>query len=93
MTIFVDAIVDWGSERCWGLPGTLWCHMASDTSLEELHAMAEKIGMRRSWFQDSPGHPHYDLTPHRRAAALAAGATEADRATIIGAWRRLRGRP
>jgi len=92
MTIYVDAVVDWGSERCRGLPSTRWCHMVSDTSLDELHAMAARIGMRREWFQNSPGHPHYDLTPRRRLAALAAGAIEADRATIIGAWRRLRAR-
>lgn len=90
MTVYVDAIVDWGPERCRGLPGTLWSHMVSDASLEELHAMAQRIGMRRAWFQDSPGHPHYDLVPRRRAAALAAGAVEADRATIVGAWRRLK---
>lgn len=50
-----------------------WCHMWADT-LDELHAMAEHIGMRRAWFQNKPKFPHYDLTPGRRAAAIRAGA-------------------
>ena len=51
------------------------CHMVADT-LEELHAMAGQIGMKREWFQDAPkaSHPHYDLNEHRRALALELGA-------------------
>ncbi len=50
---------------------TLWCHMIADTE-EELHAMAERIGMRRTWYQGD----HYDLRPETRALALAEGAIE-----------------
>jgi hypothetical protein len=32
--------------------------MLADT-LEELHAMAEEIGLKRAWFQAHPLHPHY----------------------------------
>lgn len=39
--------------------------MVSDTSLEELHEFAKKIGLKREWFQDNPKHPHYDLTTNR----------------------------
>jgi Protein of unknown function (DUF4031) len=46
--------------------------MTADT-LEELHTLAAKIGMKRRWFQNGRV-PHYDLTPARREAALAAGA-------------------
>ena len=42
--------------------------------LDELHALARAIGMKRAWFQSHPLMPHYDLTPARREAALAAGA-------------------
>lgn len=41
-------------------------HMVSDTSLEELHRFARKLGLKRAWFQDKTSsgfyHPHYDLT-------------------------------
>ena len=37
-------------------------HLVSDTSLEELHKFAQRIGLKRCWFQESRTHPHYDLT-------------------------------
>lgn len=52
-----------------------WCHMEADTR-EELDAMADKIGLRRSYIQKA-GHPayeHYDVTRPMRARAIAAGA-------------------
>lgn len=52
------------------------CHLTTDGPIEELHAFAVKIGMRREWFQDHPIAPHYDLTPGRRARALLLGAVE-----------------
>ncbi|MBN2508367.1 MAG: DUF4031 domain-containing protein [Verrucomicrobia bacterium] len=55
--------------------GHSWCHMWSD-DLQALHAMARNLGMRRKWFQNRPGFPHYDLPPFRRAAALSLGAIE-----------------
>ena len=63
-----------GSKR-----GHQWCHMWVNPGDEEtLHAIANKIGMRQSWFQNKQGFPHYDLTPSRRARALRAGAVETD---------------
>jgi hypothetical protein len=44
-------------------------HMMADTE-EELHQMAEAIGMRREWFQGD----HYDVSMGRRTKALALGA-------------------
>ena len=42
-------------------------HLVSDTSLEELHMFAARIGLRRSWFQGLRNkHPHYDLTTDRK---------------------------
>ena len=53
------------------------CHMTADT-LDELHGMADKIGMERRWFQAPPkaSHPHYDIPESKRAKALALGAQE-----------------
>lgn len=51
------------------------CHMIAD-SVDELHAMADHIGMRRRWFQNKPGKPHYDICLAKRKAAIAAGAKE-----------------
>lgn len=53
------------------------CHMIADT-LDELHMMADKIGMERRWFQAPPkaSHPHYDIPENKRAKALAHGAIE-----------------
>ena len=51
-------------------------HMQADT-LDELHEMADRLGMQRAWFQTKPGRPwrdHYDLTAASRELALALGA-------------------
>ena len=72
MSILVD------ESQVWPNGVGLWCHMMSDiqgpAGLAELHAMADRIGMSRSWFQNKPRHPHYDLRPSARALAIAAGA-------------------
>jgi hypothetical protein len=41
------------------------CHMIADTD-EELHAMADKIGVLRKWFQGD----HYDITQSKRVLAI-----------------------
>lgn len=62
------------------------CHMAADT-LDELHAMAERLGVRRH-FQDKPGMPHYDLCKATRRQAVKAGAVEVASRDIVTACRR-----
>lgn len=52
------------------------CHMIADTD-DELHAMADKIGVARRWWQRPPAHDsHYDIALSKRALAVAAGAVE-----------------
>ena len=66
MTVYVDQLPEgWGR----------WsggAHMLT-SNLDELHAMARQIGLRRLWFQDKT-FPHYDLTKGKRTQALALGA-------------------
>jgi hypothetical protein len=92
--IYVDNLIEWGrpggypnaqAERVGARNGHRWCHMVSDLGpdVPELHAMAVRLGLRRSWFQGD----HYDLVPGRRSAALALGALEADRAKIVAIFR------
>lgn len=49
--------------------------MMADT-LDELHAMADRIGVQRKWFQDTMSGPHYDIALSKRVLAVAAGARE-----------------
>jgi len=53
-----------------------WCHMMTDGDIEELHHMAKQIGLKKSWFQDNPLHPHYDLTSNKRLIAIRFGAKD-----------------
>lgn len=84
MSVYVDhafAVGDWG----WWSGGG---HLQADTP-DELHAFADRIGLRREWFQSTPGRPekdHYDLTRARRELAIRLGAVSEDRRT--GARRR-----
>lgn len=47
------------------------CHMIADTPAE-LHAMADRIGVARRWYQGD----HYDIALSKRALAVEAGAVE-----------------
>lgn len=62
MTVYVD------SSR-WRLGRMIMCHMLADTE-EELHAMADKIGIERRHYQGD----HYDISKGKRALATKAGA-------------------
>ena len=64
------------------------CHMVADC-LEELHGMADEIGMRRVWFQ-AKSFPHYDISQPRRRAAVILGAIEVDRRELVTVMRRWR---
>ena len=71
MTVYVDDPVTlWRGRR--------WAHLMADT-LEELHAMATRLGLPRRAFQDKPSGAHYDVTVEMRAHALQLGATAISR--------------
>lgn len=63
------------------------CHMLADTE-DELHGMAERIGVRR-WAQRSrTGLLHYDICMAKRRMALALGAKEIGRREVVGLMRK-----
>lgn len=54
----------------WPAHGTVWSHLVSDTSLDELHAFARGAGIPRRGFDLD----HYDAPAHLHDALVAAGA-------------------
>jgi hypothetical protein len=91
MTVYVDVLI---VHDLSGKPAQVQrvfehgaCHMFTDGPLEELHAMAGRIGMRRAWFQDHWLLPHYDLNPHRRAIAVRLGAVGCDKHRTVAVMR------
>jgi hypothetical protein len=72
MTVYVDELVAWphARHRCFADGSS---HLEAD-SLDELHAFARRLGLKREWFQPRSS-PHYDLSPAKRERALALGAT------------------
>jgi hypothetical protein len=85
MSVYVDALAD----RGWRLGPS--CHLIADT-VEELHAFATRLGMKRAWFQPE-STPHYDLTEGRRILAMRLGAVELDRLSLVRKLRELRSGP
>jgi len=86
--VYVDPVMEHGGSATF--KWTRSCHMYADT-LDELHAMALSIGMKRAWFQNHPEFPHYDLVPARRERAVAAGAIQHDRYQMVEFKRRRNG--
>lgn len=84
MTIYVDRARN-------GFGRMLMCHMIADTP-DELHAMADRIGVARRWFQQPPRASfwHYDIAQTKRALAVAAGAVDCERNTFVDHLRRIR---
>lgn len=80
MTVYIDSPTYYPDTP---LRFKVWSHMWADT-LDELHAMADKIGIHRSWFQCNVGPKatklailraaHYDVTPRKRETAIHLGA-------------------
>jgi hypothetical protein len=72
MSVYVDPLKEWGGSKEFRWKKS--CHLFADT-VGELHVFAEKLGMKREWFQVK--HiPHYDLTERRRQYAVEMGAKE-----------------
>lgn len=79
MTVYVDD--SRRRARVGGITGR-WSHLITDNpDINELHEFADRIGLRREWFQEFTKRPaglyrpHYDVTDSKRQEAIAAGAT------------------
>lgn len=64
-------------------------HLVAD-SLEELHAMAELLGLRR-WFQARASFPHYDICLSKREMAIELGAKPITKQQLVVFMRRAKG--
>ena len=71
MAVYVDdAVTLWRGQR--------WAHLMADT-LDELHAFAARLGLRRDKFQDKTSGAHYDVPAPLREEALRLGAVAISR--------------
>jgi hypothetical protein len=70
-------------EPRWWFRGRRWCHLVSDSSLEELHEFAAGLGIPRRGFQGD----HYDIPEELRPDAVTFGAVEVESRELV---RRLR---
>ncbi len=73
MAVYVD---DWRQKATLGPVEGRWSHLLADSE-EELHQFADRLGLRRAWFQRHRRHPalnHYDVTEETRERAVALGA-------------------
>ena len=64
MTVLID-------EAVWPAHGTVWAHLVSDESLDELHAFAERAGIPSRAFDND----HYDVPERRWQELVDLGAT------------------
>ena len=63
MTVLID-------EAIWPARGTVWAHLVSDSTLDELHSFARRAGIPQRGFD----HDHYDVPLERREELIALGA-------------------
>lgn len=80
MAVYVDALITCPISANWHWKKS--CHLIAD-SVDELHAFAASIGMKRAWFQHHTRMPHYDLNAARRAVAVLNGAVEIGRSEFV----------
>jgi hypothetical protein len=72
VTVYIDP-PNWPGHGRW------WSHLVSDTSYDELHRFAERLGVPRRAFE----RDHYDLPSHRDADAVRAGAVEVSSREVV----------
>ena len=70
MTVYIDDMLA-------GYGRMKMCHMLADTD-DELHEMADKIGVKRKWWQspEKTSGSHYDICQSKKKLAVENGAVE-----------------
>lgn len=68
--------------------GMKMSHLIADSEVE-LHAFAERLGLRREWFQDHRT-PHYDISASVRLRARSLGALLVSQREMVKIVRRIR---
>lgn len=66
-------------EAIWLWRGRRWAHLVSDTSYEELHAFADRLGIPRRVFQGD----HYDIPADMRERAIVLGAVPVEGRELV----------
>ena len=84
----------WPKTKRWkyGYVSHLFCDPGN---IEKLHEFAQKIGLKKEWFQNKPQFPHYDLSPGMRTRAVKSGAEEVSHKDMVDSmnkWRKFNGR-
>jgi hypothetical protein len=77
VTVYVDTMRPCTPNPKW--PYRESCHLFCDGPFEELHTLAEEIGLKREWFQSDHPRPdlwHYDCHISKRRLAVQHGAVE-----------------
>jgi len=74
MAILVDTAI-------WPAHDRLWCHLISDTSVDELHTFARELGIPERGFEGD----HYDIPEEYRDQAIAKGAIPVTAREIVTA--------
>lgn len=77
MMILVDQAI-------WPFKGRRWAHLISDSSFDELHTFAERLGIEPRLFQGD----HYDVDSETRESALQLGAVAVDFRDIVKSLRK-----
>ena len=72
MTVLID-------QPIWPAHNTLWAHLVSDQSLDELHAFAARAGIPRRGFDLD----HYDVPDEAHPRLVAAGATHVEGRELV----------
>jgi hypothetical protein len=72
MTVLLD-------RPAWPAHGTLWSHLVSDASLEELHAFARAAGIPERGFD----RDHYDVPAARYDELVALGAVPVSNRDLV----------